>query len=202
MAISRFSTSRLTLGLPKSQTAWDQDAVEQGAIVPIANGVVTGTATDITFTGIPAIYQDLMFVITGRSTTAATEAGVYIGFNGQYGGNTNYSFTQISASGSAVANARATSQPFVGGDGAWAGATAGVGIFSTGIMHVFDYASANKFKTYLLRSSSDINAAGGGIRQSVGVWRNTAAITSTYLTFAGGMVSGSTVALYGIKAGV
>ena len=199
MAIRRFSIAEAGV---KSNKFWDPESVEQGAIVPIASGVITGTASDLGLTNIPAIYQDLMIVITGRSTNASTEAGVYVGFNGQYGGNTNYSFTQISASGTATASQRQSNQPFTAGDGAWAGTTAAAGIVSTGIMHIFDYASTNKFKTYLLRSSSEINAAGGSIRQSVGIWRNTAAINQVYFTFATGAAIGTTISIYGIKAGV
>lgn len=202
MAISRFAASRLTQGLPKYQSAWDQDNVEQGAIVPIANGIVTGTSGDFTFTNIPQIYQDLIIAVEARSTSAATEAGIYIGFSGQYGANTNYSFTQIYATGTSNTSVRTTNQPFVGGDGAWTGATAGTGIFGFGIINVFDYASTNKFKTYLLRSSSEQNASGGSMRQSVGVWRNTSAVTSMYITLSGAMANGSNVAIYGVKAGV
>ena len=72
MAISRFSSSRVTQGLPKYQSAWDSDNVQQGALVPIQQIVATTNTADLTFNNVPQIYQDLMIVFNGRRTDAAS----------------------------------------------------------------------------------------------------------------------------------
>jgi hypothetical protein len=67
-------------------------------------------------------------------------------------------------------------------------------------MTIPNYVSSNIFKTYLLHSFADRNGA-GQTSNSVGVWRNTAAINNIYVTFGGSMTAGTTVTIYGIKAG-
>jgi hypothetical protein len=69
------------------------------------------------------------------------------------------------------------------------------------IITIPNYSVAGIFKSYLLRSHDDRNGSGNAWT-SVGTWRNTAAINQMYVTFGGSMKSGTTVTLYGIKAGV
>ena len=81
MAISRFSTSRLTQGLPKYQNAWDQEGVALGAMHPIQTVYPVGAAVD--FLNIPQGYQDLMVVIRGRDLLIpGPNTSIYWGFNG------------------------------------------------------------------------------------------------------------------------
>lgn len=199
MAISRFSTSRLTQGLPKFQTAWDSDNVQQGAMVPIASVTVTGsTDTSMGFANIPQIYQDLMIVISSRRTDAVTEATQFLY---SYSG-TIASITRLIADGSSVSSAINTGQNalFIGG---YPGASAISGMFGTQIVHILDYANTSSFKSVICRTACDRNGAGKS-ELSVGLLRDTTGLTSFGVSTYNGSVfyvPGSSITLYGIKAG-
>ena len=62
---------------------------------------------------------------------------------------------------------------------------------------IMNYSNATTFKTCLVRAG----AANNSTLATVGLWRNTAAITSVSITCDGAnFVIGSTFSLYGIKA--
>jgi hypothetical protein len=65
------------------------------------------------------------------------------------------------------------------------------------LVNVMNYSNATTYKTFLARG----NIAAGGTEAVVGLWRNTAAITSLeLLPTASTFATGSTFTLYGIKA--
>jgi hypothetical protein len=195
MAIRRFSTSKPGV---KSNKFWDQDT-QQGAMVPIASTTLTTTG-DVYFTSIPQIYQDLFIVVNGRSNQTLATAGFFGGFNGNYGGNTNYSSTTLSGDGSNPSSFRQTSQPGLWGDGVLPATLSGSGIYGAMNMHILNYANTSAFKTYIMRSAADLN--GSGITSLVtGLWRQTSAINLIYLTASISFQAGTTISLYGIKAG-
>jgi hypothetical protein len=152
---------------------------------PIATTTLaSGTAT-VTLSAIPATYTDLVLVIQGASTV---DNEVKIRFNSDTG--TNYSFTQMGADSSGTFSGRGTSvnRMFIG-------------YASTGqnshITQIMNYSNATTYKSTLTRS----NKAASDVRAVVGLWRNTAAITSiTIIQDAGSFSTGTTFTLYGIKA--
>jgi hypothetical protein len=194
MAISRFSTSRLTQGLPKYQNAWDQDT-EQGAIVPIATVYGTGaSATALTFSSIPQIYKDLRLVVSGGTATA--DSLILVTFNGNY--TTDLSGTRISGNGSAISSTRNSG-----------GSTIDIGSCSTFVaggftttIDFFNYTNTTGFKPMIIRTSSDLNGS-GGTSLTAGVWRSTSALTAFNFNTATAVAFqlGTTATLYGIKAG-
>ena len=204
MAISRFSTSRLTQGLPKYQNAWDSDAVQQGALVPIAQVVATTNTVDLTFSNIPQIYQDLMIVFNGRRTDAATVSNLLI--TGYYSGipATFQSSTHIQGTGvNPVVSYRYTSQD-AGFSGAVPAANATAGVFGSCVGYFFNYANTTTNKTYIYQSGADLNGS-GNVNLGVNLTRGTSAITTVNVSTFNGSVFfalGSTATLYGIKAGV
>ncbi len=69
------------------------------------------------------------------------------------------------------------------------------------IMHIMNYSNTNTYKTALGRVNTPTNATiYPGTTAGVGLWRNTAAITSLTCSNGENFTSGSTFTLYGIKA--
>lgn len=155
---------------------------------------VSGSATNtVTFSGISSAYTDIVAVMNvGATAGSGTGFGMY--FNSDTG--TNYSDTRISGDGATASSARGATQARILQFSAALPETAT--IFSPVITHIFNYTNTTTFKTTITRSNNSAN----GIQNIAGVWRATpAAITSiTFYTFAGNFSSGSTFALYGIKA--
>jgi hypothetical protein len=157
---------------------------------PIATTTLGSATNLVSFTSISGSYTDLVFVFTGTNATASN--GMRVRVNGDTG--SNYSFTQLYGNGSSAASARGTSETsssiFVD-----VGASQ-----STGIAHFQNYSNSTTYKTILSRGS----AANTTVDASVGLWRNTAAITSMEFRLTGGATSnfatGSTFTLYGISA--
>jgi hypothetical protein len=72
----------------------------------------------------------------------------------------------------------------------------------SGMIHIFNYANTSTNKTTLARFASDQNGS-GFTALSVGLWRNTAAISSLNISTGNGSIfwaAGTTVNLYGIRA--
>jgi hypothetical protein len=196
MAIRKFSISGPG---GKSNKLWDQDT-QQGALVHIATVNVTGVLdTSMGFTNIPQIYKDLYCVITSRRTDAVTEGTqfLYTGYSG-----TIASTTKLFGDGASVTSSRTTAQN-AGFIGAYPGASSAAGIFGSQIIHILDYANTSKFKTILCRTASDRNG-GGQTEISATLFRDTAGLTSFGVSTYNASVyyvPGSSMTLYGIKAG-
>jgi hypothetical protein len=195
MAISRFAASRVTQGLPKYQSAWDQDNVQQGAMVPIATVVGTGAAaTALTFSSIPQIYQDLRLVVSGG--LASADGLILVTFNNNF--TTDLSGTRMNSNGSVTASTRSS-----GGSTIELGVA---GTFATGgfmcTVDISNYTSTTAFKSMIVKMSSDLNGS-GNVSLTAGVHRSTAALTSFNFNSASAIAfqPGTTATLYGIKAG-
>jgi hypothetical protein len=161
---------------------------------PIATPqTVSGSATNtITFSSIPGTYTDIVAVINVGATSGSS-TGFGMRFNSDSA--TNYSDQRLNGDGSSASATRSTSQDRILQFSNALPETAS--IYSPTITHVFNYANATTYKSCLTRC----NSAATGIQIITGTWRSTSAITSiTFYTFAGNFSSGSTFALYGIKA--
>jgi hypothetical protein len=204
MAISRLSASRLTQGLPKYQSAWDQDNVAQGAMVPIQTITATNAIDAFYFNNIPQIYQDLYIVFTGRTNTATSSNPIFLRLNNTLTG-TSFSSTTVQGDGSSPTSTRETGQQFGMNIGTFPAASAGVGIHGLAIIHILDYKNTSRFKTVLTKTAANNNGS-GVVRMNAGLWSNTAAVTALNVYGGGGgtdyfLQSGSTATVYGIKAG-
>jgi hypothetical protein len=189
MAIRRFSTAEPGV---KSNKFWDQDTA-QGAMEPI-NSTVVSVAGTVTLSSIPSTYKDLMLVVNARTDSSTLSSGL-LRLNGDTG--TNYSTTLLIGNGTSATSERYSNESFIR-IGYAIGSSQLATAYATQVIQILDYANTSRFKTILSRDASDTN--GSGITQlSAGLWRNTAAISS--LTYPVSLVSGSTLTLYGIKAG-
>lgn len=160
---------------------------------PISTTTLGSAAATVTFSSIPGTYTDLVLVCNGGITIAAGNA--HLRFNSDTG--SNYSFTDITGTGSAASSARGTNQTscilnsygYPENDMNW-----------NCLVHIMNYSNTTTYKTLLSRS----NQADNGVSALVGLWRSTAAITSIDIIsiFSGSpqFSIGSTFTLYGIKA--
>lgn len=192
MAIRRFSTAEPGV---KSNRFWDQDTA-QGVIEPIRTVTATANTGAFDFQSIPQTYQDLMIVAQLRDTNASVTPS-YFNFMNNNSGSV-YSGTQLQGDGSTASSGRISNQTVMG-IGLQAGANANAGIFSSHIIHIINYKSSTH-KTILFRDAVDNNGS-GAVRVSAGLFRDTNPITQFSFNAAALFVAGSTVTLYGIKAG-
>lgn len=158
---------------------------------PIATQTLGSAATSITFSTIPATYTDLRVVFVDNGLSVADRPVMQ--FNGDTG--TNYSATRITGTGSAVSSTRNTSDNQIRFQNSNLEAT----YPSLLTVDIFSYAGSTN-KTVLGMQSDDGNGT-GNIYVAVGLWRNTAAITSIVIKTISGnnFLTGTTATLYGIK---
>jgi hypothetical protein len=158
---------------------------------PIASTTLTTATSTITFSSIAASWTDLRVVL--KDIYATGNSGYpYMQFNTDTSGSsTNYSHTYVYGDGSAAGSSANTNYSFIG--------TRDPANLAFRTYDVFSYAGST-YKTTLMSSSSDQNGSGNA-RLSVGLWRSTSAITAVTLTnTVGNFATGTTAALFGIKA--
>jgi hypothetical protein len=156
---------------------------------PIATYTIPSATANYTFSSISGTYTDLVIVVTGNSTAAAD---LWMQVNGDTG--TNYSTTQLSGTGSSALSQRSSNRAnFNVNFNAYMSTT----VAANYVIQIQNYSNTTTNKTMLARSSN----ANQAVDATVGLWRNTAAITSVTLIANGStFATGSTFTLYGIKA--
>lgn len=159
-----------------------------GTYVSIASNTLTGAASSVTFSSISGAYTDLVLVCWVK--TSSNDIGLRIQFNTDTG--SNYSVTQLYGNGTSAGSNRQSSQTSI----RWANNLATAG--GIGIANIQNYSNATTYKTTINRSGY----ATYGVNATVGLWRNTNAVTSitVFDEDSGSMASGSTFSLYGIAA--
>jgi hypothetical protein len=162
---------------------------------PIATTTLGSAAASITFSSIASSWTDLKLVLVVPASPD-TSGNININLNSDSG--TNYSDTKLIGNGSAASSSRTTSAVrFRPGDGFnWTGSSTAPVFYE---MDFFSYAGSTN-KTVLFGTSEDRNGA-GSTKRNVGLWRNTAAITTIAITTDAGTnyPVGTTATLYGIK---
>jgi hypothetical protein len=158
---------------------------------PIATTTLGSAASSITFSTIPATYTDLKLVVVCKSVGSSTG---YVQFNSDTG--SNYSRLNVRGNGS-VAASNANSNISDGVPIQTSNATGTNPVLWT--LDIFSYAGSTN-KTTLASASNDQNGS-GNLEWSIGLWRNTAVITSLKLqSTIDNFDTGTTATLYGIKA--
>jgi hypothetical protein len=154
----------------------------------IATTTLGSATATITFSTIPATYTDIRVVLSSIGVTTAG-GDLYLRFNGDTA--TNYSRTRIYGDGATATSNRGTS---IDNIPLSLGITVNPCLYTADI---FSYAGST-YKTVLTTLSEDNNGSGytGNV---VGLWRNTAAITSLVLSMSSSTFKvGTTATLYGI----
>jgi hypothetical protein len=156
----------------------------------IATQTLGSAAASVTFSSIPSTYTDLVLVMKPIKGTLNYP---YIRFNADSG--SNYSITTLGGNGTSAVSTRSTNitQGYLNET---------VNTTTTGstqfVIQINNYSNSTTNKTYLVRGSD----AGSGTDAVVGLWRNTAAITTIALLGGNGGTfdTGTVISLYGIAA--
>jgi hypothetical protein len=171
----------------------------------LATQTLGTAASTVTFSSIPSGYTDLVLQCSLRADTSTFNNMNFplLRLNGDSTSGL-YSVTNLYArntgGGDTAASQRASNQNEINFGGVATSAMAS-GIFSTYQIQLQNYANTSVFKTFLARIGTGGNlTAMDGVWASVGLWRNTNAITSLSLTAtsSGSFQIGSTFSLYGI----
>lgn len=153
---------------------------------PIATYTVSSAQASYTFSSISGTYTDLVVIVSGTCS-----AGSYLTFRFNADTGSNYSTTELYGDGSTAGSVRNSNNNYM-----YIGAirTTQSNILS----QIQNYSNSTTNKTVLSRT----NNAATETKAVVGLWRNTAAITSIEVGTGGANTfqSGTTLTLYGIKA--
>ena len=153
----------------------------------IARTTLSAATSTVTFTGIPGSYTDLVLITNVGH--ASSDATVYQ-FNGDTG--SNYSRTYLSSFSTTGNSGRNTAETWINLQNQDVPTTS---VSQVQVANIMNYSNSTTYKTVIGRS----NVGSAGVTATVGLWRNTAAITSiTIRTASVNFVAGSTFTLYGI----
>ena len=163
---------------------------------PIATTTLGSNQASYTFSSIPATYTDLILIINMQSSyTGDAGNGARLQFNGDTG--SNYSDTNLRGNGSSASSYRISNSTYIQlGLLPSSGGGTPAGTLGTGIANIQNYSNSTTYKTVLGRTNNSY----AFVEASVGMWRNTAPITSITYFGDGNILAGSTFTLYGIKA--
>ena len=164
--------------------------------VSIASETLSSAASSVTFSSISGAYTDL--VLVGSVIGSTNDQGLRVTVNGDTTSGF-YSSTTISGGSSAIASNRTSNANLIYLLGYNYGVNTTYGV--PFIFSFMNYSNTTTNKTILGRSLAIRNDGGGETYAKVGLWRNTAAITSMVFTLdSGNIASSSTFSLYGIAA--
>ena len=162
---------------------------------PISSQTISSAIGEITFTGIPQTYTDLVLIVNATQSSGPNQTFFRVG-NGTIDTGSNYSNTFLYGNGTSAASTRVsndtkcyfdyTAAPGISGDP------------NIVIAHFMNYSNTTTNKTILQRAGKATN----GTDAIVSLWRSTSAINTirVYLS-SGNFNTGSTFTLYGIGAG-
>ena len=163
---------------------------------PIATYTASGSSNNISFSSVPSTYTDLVLVISGRSTVAASTTQAIMVLNGDATG-TSYSNTLLKGNGSAASSSRNSNYAQLYFMNDIPGVSATGNYFSVVNVSFQNYSNTTTYKTIIARNAAPSDSTDA----LVGLWRSTAAINSISISaVSGNWVSGSTFTLYGIAA--
>jgi hypothetical protein len=175
---------------------WGENSMS--TYTPIASQTLSSAAASVTFSGIPQTYTDLVLVAAATGDRSSNVDSLAIRFNSDSGSNYSYTYMTGESSTGAISG-RASNQTNI-----WCGnfTSNNVNNPSSIIIQIQNYSNTTTNKTTLSRGNP---IAGGGysaVNANVGLWRNTAAVTSVTVRSETGnnFRSGSTFNLYGIAS--
>ena len=157
---------------------------------PIATTTLSGSTSSVTLSSIPSTYTDLIVEFVFG---IASGDDILLRFNGDSG--SNYSSTRLWGDGTSASSSRTTSSS---GILPRTPANQSTAITTSWRINVMNYANTTTNKTTIAR----YDLASGFTEADVGLWRNTAAITSLAIFSANNFnfSAGSIITLYGVKS--
>ena len=170
---------------------------QQGDYYAIATTTLSGTASSISFAGIPSNFTHLQIRYIAKTNYGSALDGSKVRFNDDSG--SNYSWHQLyGGGGGAAASQGGATQTYIY-NGYTAGAT-NADLFGPGIIDILDYTNINKTKTVKTLLGVDFNG-GGIVVAGSGNWYSLNAINSLTFTPWDGtsFLANTSFALYGVK---
>lgn len=168
----------------------------------IASNTLTGTAASVTFSSIPATYDDLSLQISSRIDQAQSGIWIDLYFNSDTSGSsTNYSTTRLTGNGSTAASGRVSSDDQIKLVTATEGTNMTASTFASTQIYIPSY-KVNQNKPLSAFSVAETNSTASTLGVTAGLWRNATAITQIVIypdNSTGNFVSGSSFWLYGIS---
>jgi hypothetical protein len=163
----------------------------------IASTTLTSSTTSVTLSNLGS-YTDLIIIASVQGSRQPWGGDLLCRFNGDSGANYPHGLLRGSSAGTATAQYTGESQINLGGEMGASGS-------NFGVYYIFlpNYRNTSIHKNVIVQSGiagTDYNA---GNNMTVGIWKNTAAITSINLTNSNGaynLLAGSTFSVYGITA--
>jgi len=152
----------------------------------IGTTTVSTAVTSVSFTSIPATYNDLVLVANASYTSGSGDLNIR--FNSDSGASQYAYIRQINGTPIAVGVSTGSSSIVLTDNS----------VNSIQILDVFEYKNTSVYKTVLHRGGNVTNYVGG----VTGVWKSNTAITTVtfHAEFSGSTwTTGSTFTIYGIK---
>lgn len=173
-----------------------------GGMVKLAEVTVSSPVATITFSSIPATFSHLRIVGAARGSGAFAADGIYLQYNGDTGSNYSREFSAAAGVSGNPTVGQTLSDPRGNILAALSGANSLANAFASITIDIPCYRSTSMYKSGN-GMSNVINAAGvSGITvfTNIGIWVNTAAISSIVLGIFGGsnFVVGTVFTLYGL----
>lgn len=159
---------------------------EFSTYTPISAQTLSGSASTVTFSNIPSNYTDLVLVVTGRPTSAAS---LYIRFNND--ASSIYSYTSLDSGGSGSPAGYRLSGNTSTTYAVWRTTNT-----QYAVVQIQNYSSNSIHKSFISRSYDDNTTN----RLFAGLYRSTAAISRIDFLIDTSYDTGCTFTLYGIKA--
>ncbi len=161
--------------------------------VALATIRLQSSASEITFSGFPSFYRDLVVVGSLRTDRGANNDPIRVRFNGD-STTGNYSRVSMSGNGSSPASYYDSPGEVIVDAGA-TGASANANTFSIFKLELIDYRQSNKHKTGLTWSE----VAATEVRRQAFRWASNSSVASISITpyFGTTFSAGSTLSLYG-----
>ena len=168
----------------------------------IGKTVLTSNQSQVTFTGIPSTYTDLLIYVSNRQTSSGVYNNMQTWLNDSQASNYNMQSIFTSAPGSSPQVVAFQGTNYSNWDHMYSpGASATSDTFSNTMIYIFNYASSGH-KMTLVQAAGENNGQAGFVHGFVGRWANSSAVTR--IDFdpdqAGqNMNSGSSIYVYGIS---
>ena len=186
----------LTPGNPYTLNVPQYSGGGGGGLTLISSQVLGSPAASVTFSSIPGTFNNLVLVISARSSTATNSEDIQIQFNSDTTAadylRTFFGLTNVTVSGGTASDRHFSSVN---------GASAPSGMPGGGKTEIFDYAGTTFQKQWQTVTQSYSASGTAGIQNYVlsGIWKSTAAITQIVVTVASGanFAAGSSFRLYG-----
>lgn len=165
--------------------------------VAIATTTVgSGGAANITFSGIPGTYTDLVVKLSVRGDNNVTTQQMYMTFNNS---TTGYSARQVYGDGASATSATLSNSGAAISIVNTNTSVSTANTFSSTDVYIPNYTSSNN-KSASADSVTENNGTTALAGLTAGLWSNTAAITSVkFAPQSGNFVQYSTATIYGIK---